>query len=199
MCLVQGQSFGSLTSSNVPELSSKTLQYMLGFYLEADVRRNKRKMWGFASWKIFGEAEEKGFKIQIFLRFSCNEQVSKFGFFRGFPQFLRGRAHPKKYQNSDFSAVSWEFEGRAHPISFKTQIFPQFSQDLEGTDPPKKLANLRIYPRFSWDVKGTDPTKNLANPQSSLDRNPATVWCEKHSQIASAHGHHTLLRPHHFR
>jgi hypothetical protein len=28
ICLVQGQSFGSLVSVNAPELSSKTLQYM---------------------------------------------------------------------------------------------------------------------------------------------------------------------------
>jgi hypothetical protein len=76
-------------------------------------------------------------------------------------------------QNSDFSAVSWEFEGRAHPISFKTQIFPQFSHDFEGTDPPKTLADPQIYLRFSWDVKGMDPTKNLANPQSSLDHKPS--------------------------
>jgi hypothetical protein len=34
-----------------------------------------------------------------------------FGFFCGFPQFL---GDPKKSQNVDFSAVSWDFEGRAH-------------------------------------------------------------------------------------
>jgi hypothetical protein len=32
----------------------------------------------------------------------------KFGFFRGFLQFL---VTQKKSQNADFSAVSWDFEG----------------------------------------------------------------------------------------
>jgi hypothetical protein len=42
--------------------------------LEADVRRNERKIGGFAIWEIFGT----GFKIRIFLRFSRNIPVSKF-------------------------------------------------------------------------------------------------------------------------
>jgi hypothetical protein len=37
--------------------------------LKADVRRNKRKMWGFASWEIFGQVQGTGFEIQIYLQF----------------------------------------------------------------------------------------------------------------------------------
>jgi hypothetical protein len=51
-------------------------------YLEADVRRNERKMQRLASWEFFGKARGTDFEIQIFLQFSCDEQVSKFGFFR---------------------------------------------------------------------------------------------------------------------
>ncbi len=79
-----------------------------GGCLEADVRRNERKMGGFASWEIF----RTGFEILIFLRFSRDVQVSKFWIFPRFPAFCRG---PKKSQNADFSAVSWDFEGRACP------------------------------------------------------------------------------------
>ncbi len=147
-------------------------------YLEADERRNMRKMWGFPSWKIFGKAWGTGFKIWIFPQFSHDEQVSKFGFFRSFLQFLRGgRAHPK-ISKLQFSAVSWEFEGRDHPKKIKTWTYPQFSWDFEGTNPPKKLANLRTYPQFSWKFEVTDPPKNLANPRISLDRKPGNheVW-----------------------
>ncbi len=77
-------------------------------YLEADVRRKERKMGGFASWEIFGT----GFEIWIFSRFSLDVQVSKFRIFMRFPAIFRG---PKNSQNTDFSAVSWDFEGRAHP------------------------------------------------------------------------------------
>jgi hypothetical protein len=93
------------------------------------------------------------------LRVSHNGQVSKFRFFRGFLQFLRGGPTQKK-KNSDFSADSYDFEGRAHQKFFKTRTFPQFSWDFEGTDPPKKLANSRTFPQFSWGFEGTDPPKN---------------------------------------
>ncbi len=69
-------------------------------YLEADVRRNKRKMGGFASWEIFGT----GFEIRIFLRFSRNVQVLKFWIFLRFPAIFRG---PKKFsKNGFFCSVS---------------------------------------------------------------------------------------------
>jgi hypothetical protein len=44
-------------------------------------------MLGFASWEIFGKARGTGFEIRIFLRFSRDKQVLKFGFFHGFLQF----------------------------------------------------------------------------------------------------------------
>ncbi len=88
--------------------NSKPLASNIFRYLEADVRRNERKMGGFASWEIFGT----GFKIRIFLRFSRNIQVSKIWIFPRFPAIFRG---PKNSQNADFSAVSWDFEGQASP------------------------------------------------------------------------------------
>ncbi len=82
------------------------------------------------------------------------EQVLTFGFSRGFPVMNRfryldfsavsrnfyGAGPPKKSQNLDFYAVSWDFEGRACSIFFETRTSPQFSQDLEETDPPKKKS-----------------------------------------------------------
>ncbi len=66
------------------------------------MRRNERKMEGFASWEIFGT----GFEIRIFCSFPMTYRFQIFRFFRGFP---------KNSQNADFSAVSRDFEGRAHP------------------------------------------------------------------------------------
>ena len=88
------------------EVSSGVI--MPGCYLEADVRRNKRKMGGFASWEIFGT----GFEILIFCGFPATYRFQNFGFFRGFLQFLED---PKNSQNADFSAVSQDFEGWARP------------------------------------------------------------------------------------
>jgi hypothetical protein len=64
-------------------------------YLEADVRRIKRKMGGFISWEIFGT----GFKILIFLQFSCDVQVSKFWIFLRFSAIFRGL---KKFSKHGF-------------------------------------------------------------------------------------------------
>jgi hypothetical protein len=89
-------------------MNSKPLASNIFCYLEADVRRNERKMGGFASWEIFGT----GFKIWIFLRFSRDVQVLKFWIFPRFPAIIRG---PKNSQNADFSAVSRDFEGQACP------------------------------------------------------------------------------------
>jgi hypothetical protein len=72
------------------------------------VRRNERKMGGFASWEIF----ETGFEIRFFLQFSRDVQVSKVWIFSRFPAIFRG---PKTSQNADFSTVSWDFEGWACP------------------------------------------------------------------------------------
>jgi hypothetical protein len=60
-----------------------------------NVRKNKRKMGGFASWEIFGT----GFKIWIFLRFSCDVQVSKFQIF---PRFLIFRGPQKNLKTQIF-------------------------------------------------------------------------------------------------
>jgi hypothetical protein len=65
-------------------------------YLVADVRRNGRKMGGFASWEIFGT----GFEILIFLWFSHDVQILKLWFSRGFPQFLGGS---QKFSKCGFS------------------------------------------------------------------------------------------------
>ncbi len=46
-------------------------------YLEANVRRNERKIGGFASWEIFGT----GFEIPFFLRFFCDVQFEISDFF----------------------------------------------------------------------------------------------------------------------
>jgi hypothetical protein len=59
------------------------------------VRRNERKMGGFASWVIFGT----GFEILIFLRFSRDVQVLKFWIFSQFPAIFRG---PKKFSKHGF-------------------------------------------------------------------------------------------------
>ncbi len=72
------------------------------------MRRNERKLGGFASWENFGT----GFEIRIFLRFSRDVQVSKFWTFPRFPAIFRG---PKNSQNTDFTTVSRDFEGRARP------------------------------------------------------------------------------------
>ncbi len=88
--------------------NSKPLALNIFCYLEADVRRNKRKMGRFASWKI----SQNGFQNLDSLQFSCDVQVSKFGYLCGFPRFFGG---PKKSQNADFSAVSQDFEGQAPP------------------------------------------------------------------------------------
>jgi hypothetical protein len=71
-------------------------------YLKADVRRNERKMVGFASWEFFGT----GFKIWIFLRFSRDLQFSMFCFFWRFPAIFRG---PKKFSKCGFFRSVSEF------------------------------------------------------------------------------------------
>ncbi len=73
-------------------------------YLEADVRRNKRKM-------PVGKFSEQVSKFGCFCGFPATYRFWNFGFFRGFPQFL---GDPKNSQNADFSTVSRDFEGRAH-------------------------------------------------------------------------------------
>jgi hypothetical protein len=90
--------------------------------LEADVRRNKRKMGGFASWEIFGTC----FEIRIFSQYSRNVQVLKFRIFPRFSAIFRGPK--KKSQNADFSAVSRDFEGWARP-----KILCGFSCDEQGS------------------------------------------------------------------
>ncbi len=116
--------------------NSKPLASNIFRYLEADVRRNKREMGGFTIWKM----SWNGFQNLDSLRFSHNVQVSKFGFFCGFPRFLGG---PKNSQNVDFSAVSWYFEGRARPkilrgfprwTGFKIWIFLQFPAIFRGPE-----------------------------------------------------------------
>ena len=110
-------------------------------------------MGGFASWEIFGT----GFEIWIFSRFSLDVQVSKFRIFMRFPAIFRG---PKNSQNTDFSAVSWDFEGRARP-----KILCGFSRNEQGSKSgfsckvlrffgdPKKISK-RGFPAVSWDFKG---------------------------------------------
>ncbi len=72
------------------------------------MRRNERKMGGFASLEIFGTS----FKIRFFCGFPMTYRFQNFGFICGFPQFL---GDPKNSQNADFSTVSRDFEGRARP------------------------------------------------------------------------------------
>ncbi len=82
--------------------NSKPLALNIFRYLEADVRRNERKMGGFASWEIFGT----GFKIRIFLWFSRDVQVSKIRIFLRFPAIFRG---PKKFSKRGFFRSVLEF------------------------------------------------------------------------------------------
>ncbi len=127
--------------------NSKHLASNIFCYLEADVRRNKRKMGGFASWENFGT----GFEIWIFLRFSCDVQVSKFWIFLQLPAIFRG---PKNSQNLDFSAVSRDFEGRACPkilCNFPAMnraqiwIFLRCPAIFRG---PKKISKCGFSPQF---------------------------------------------------
>ncbi len=103
------------------------------------MRRNERKMGGFASWEIFG----KGLEILIFLWFSHDIQISKFWIFLRFPAIFRG---PKKSQNADFSAVSRDFEGRARP-----KIPCGFSCNEQGS----KSRFSRGVPQFFGDPKNS--------------------------------------------
>ncbi len=126
--------------------NSKPLALNIFCYLEADVRRNKRKIGGFARWEIFGT----GFKIRIFLRFSRSVQVSKFRIFLRFPAIFRGSKKilktqiflqclgilkdglvrkffavfpaMNKAQNLDFPTVSCDFRG---PKKFSKRGFPR--------------------------------------------------------------------------
>jgi hypothetical protein len=101
-------------------------------YLEADVRRNERKMGGFASWEIFGT----GFKIRIFCSFPAMYRFQNFRFFCSFPRFL---GNPKNSQNADFSAVSRDFEGRAHPKILRS--FPAINR-AQNLDLPAVSHNF---------------------------------------------------------
>jgi hypothetical protein len=76
-------------------MNSKPLASNIFHYLEADVRRNERKMGGFTNWKI----SWNGFRNSDSLWFCHDLQVSKFGFFRGFLLFLGG---PKKFSKRGF-------------------------------------------------------------------------------------------------
>jgi hypothetical protein len=89
-------------------------------------------MGGFASWEIFGT----GFKIRIFLQYSHDVQVSKFWIFPRFPAIFRG---PKKSQNADFSAVSWDFEGWAPPKILRS--FPAMNR-AQNLDLPAVSRNF---------------------------------------------------------
>jgi hypothetical protein len=148
-------------------------------YLEADVRRNERKMGGFKSWEIFGT----GFDIPVFFQFFCDVQVSKFWIFPQFPAIFRV---PKNSQNADFSAVSWDFEGRARPKILcgfsrneqgsksgfscgvpqflgdpkksRNPVFPTDSRDFKGRARPI-FFGTQTSPQFSWDFEVLDPPK----------------------------------------
>jgi hypothetical protein len=85
---------------------------------------------------IFGKAQETGFDIWIFPRFSPDEQVSKFGFFRSF--LFKGRAQPKKSQSSDLSAVSWDLKDGLAQIFLKLRLLRSFLGILKGRTHPKK-------------------------------------------------------------
>ncbi len=106
---------------------------------------------------------------KILLNFPAMNRFQNLDFL-WFPAIFRG---PKNSPNADFFAVSWDVEGWARRKMFGTWTPSQFSWNFEGTDPPKKSSH--------WTA------------------NPATVRCEKLSQIASAHGYCTLLRPQRFR
>ncbi len=200
------------------------------------MRRNERKMGGFANWEIFGT----GFETLIFHSFPAMYRFWNFGLFRSFLQFFR---RPKNLQNKDFSAVSWDFEGRARPN------FCSFSRDRRGL----KFGSSRGVPQFWGDPKNPQnavfpavfsgfqrmgspnffgnsnfsavflgfwrigPTQNISEAANfsvvflgflrdghmrahlqnwvTGPQTLATVRCEKHSQIALAHGHCTLLWP----
>jgi hypothetical protein len=102
-----GRTGNSYVEESLP-LQHRWASKNLPNYLEADVRRNKRKMGGFACWEIFGT----GFKFGFFCGFPATYRFQNFGFFHSFLRFL---GDPKNSQNTDFSAVFWDFEGRAHP------------------------------------------------------------------------------------
>jgi hypothetical protein len=87
------------------------------------VRRNKRKMGGFASWEIFGT----GFKIVIFAVFPRQT---------GFKILVFSAV-------GDFSAVSWDFEGWARP-----KILCGFSHNEQG-----KIWIFPRCPAIFWEPK----------------------------------------------
>jgi hypothetical protein len=119
---------------------SKLLILIEEDYLEADVRKNERKMGEFASWEIFGT----GFKIWIFPRFSCDIQVLKFWIFPQFPAIFRG-----------------------HKQNLTTQIFPQclgilkdgLVQKFFAVFPAMNRAQNLDFPTVSRNFLGTQ--KNL--------------------------------------
>ncbi len=158
--------------------NSKPLASNIFCYLEVDVRRNKRKMWGFATWEIFDKARGTGFEIRIFPQISHDEQVSKFGFFHGFPQFLRGGPTQKILKIWIFPRFLGILKDGLTQIFLKLGLFRSFLGILKGWNHTQKLANPRTYSRISQDFEGMDPPKNLANPQISLDREPCNcaVW-----------------------
>jgi hypothetical protein len=171
------------------------------------VRRNERKMGGFASWEIFGT----GFKIWIILQVSRDVQVSKFRIFPQFPVIFRG---PKKSQNADFSAVSRDFKGQAcpnilrgFPTMNKAQHLdlPAVSRDFQRTQKfskrgfsPRFLGILKdgliqkkygtqTSPQFSRDFEGSDPPKKIVNPQTY----PRFSWDFKRADPPAKSSHWT--------
>ncbi len=156
-----------------------------------------RQMWGetrgrcdgLLDGKFLARHEEQVSKIRIFPWFSRNEQVSKFGFFRGFLQFLRGgptqkfpklglfrgfsgfwrMGLPKTFQNLDFSAVFLGFwrDGPNQKISDPANLSAVFLE-IWRDGPTQKLSKPMNF------------TGLQANLQSSLDHKPGNreVWNE---------------------
>ncbi len=162
---------------------SKPLASNIFCYLEADVRRNERKMGGFASWEIFGT----GFEIRIFLQFSCGVQVSKFQIFLRFPAIFRGHKKISKcwffrsvsgFWRTGLSKNSLRFSRNEQGLKFGSSrgvlqflgdpknswnaVIPAVSRDFEGRARPNFFAT-RTSPQFSLDFEGSDPPKKIVN------------------------------------
>jgi hypothetical protein len=78
----------------------------------------------------------------------------KFGFFHGFPRFLRGGPTKRNLESQIFLRFLGILkDGLAQKFS-KLELLRSFLRIFEGTDPPKKIVSPRTCPRFSWEFEG---------------------------------------------
>ncbi len=128
-----------------------------------------RQMWGETRgrWEgsPVGKFLEQVSKFGFFCGFPATYRFWNFGFFLGFPRFL---GDPKKSQNTDFSAVSRDFEGWACPKFFavflrwtglKIWIFPWYPAIFRG---PKNSQNT-VFPRGFSGFRRTGLSKIFQN------------------------------------